>query len=106
MGDVTPKLPSTASLFQTLLVLPMAGNAPVLVAGPPTPFGPSQTAVVGQSGGICSPMVRVVAVPVYTLRETTRLPVVKPVNESPKTGAARMTPQTNRVSFRWVVFMC
>lgn len=75
-GDVTPKLPSTLSLFQTLLVLPTAGKAPVSVAVPVP-----QEAVAGQFGGSGCPTVTVAAVPVYTLRLTTRLPGVKPENE-------------------------
>src|SRR5689334_19209309 len=59
IGEVTPKLPSTKSLFQTLLALPIAGNAPVLVA---VPVG--QTAVAGQLGGSFWPIVTVVASPV------------------------------------------
>ena len=58
LGAVTPKLPSTVSLFQTLFVLPTAGKSPVLVA-----FPVPQAAVTGQFGGRASPMVTVVASP-------------------------------------------
>ena len=102
MGDVTPKLPSTVSLFQTLLELPLAGKAPVLVAGPPVP-APVHVAVVGQSGGSVVPTVRVLAVPWYTLRDTTRLLGVKPENWANKVwvnkAAAARAPQANLASF-------
>jgi hypothetical protein len=72
IGEVTPKLPSTVSLFQTLLVVVREGNKPLLVALPVP-----HAAVLGQSGGKASPMVTVDAVPVYKLRVKTRLSGVK-----------------------------
>jgi hypothetical protein len=53
IGEVTPKLPSTVLLFQTL------GKAPVLVA-----VAVGQAAVAGQLGGSFWPTVTVVASPV------------------------------------------
>jgi hypothetical protein len=58
IGDVMPKLPSTASLFQTLLVLPATGYAPLSVA-----FPEPQEAVEGHTGGSACPTVTVAAVP-------------------------------------------
>src|SRR5579862_671572 len=100
IGDVIPKLPSTASLFQTLLVLPMDGYAPLSVA-----FPVPQAAVAGHTGGRGCPTVTVVASPVYTLRVTTIFPEVKPGNdcaEASETRAprvARPTAYRERVSF-------
>src|SRR5579859_2655719 len=63
IGAVTPKLPSTWSLFQTLLGLPIAGNEPLSTAATPALFGPPHFAVGGQRGGSNSPTVTVDAVP-------------------------------------------
>src|SRR5450755_373338 len=82
IGEVTPKLPSTKSLFQTLLVLPMAGKAPVSVAVPLGHF-----AVAGHPGGRVWPIVTVVASPVYTLLETNKLPGIS-ATESAHMGEA------------------
>jgi hypothetical protein len=73
IGDVTPKLPSALSLFQTLLVPASEGYAPLSVA-----FAVPHAAEEGQTGGSGWPTARVAALPPYTLRLTTRLPGVKP----------------------------
>jgi len=87
IGEAIPKLPSTAALFQTLFVLPMAGNEPLSVA----PFL-GHDAVTGQFGGKAWPTVTVAAVPLYTLRETTRLPGLKPEKETAAEKAEGTTP--------------
>lgn len=94
IGDVIPKLPSTVSLFQTLLVLPMAGKAPLFVAVPVP-----QLAVAGQFGGSGWPMVTEAAVPVYTLRLTARLPGVKPENELWANAGAQQIRTARQVEF-------
>jgi hypothetical protein len=73
MGEVIPKLPSTASLFQTLFVLVVVGKAPLSLAAPVP-----HAAVDGQTGGSACPLMTVVASPAYTLRESTRFPAVNP----------------------------
>jgi hypothetical protein len=75
IGAVIPKLPSTLSLFQTLLLLVVDGYAPLSLATPVP-----HLAVEGQTGGIACPLMTVVASPAYTLRETTRFPAVNPEN--------------------------
>ena len=59
LGALMLKLPSGLLLFHTLLVLPVAGNAPLSVALPLP-----HDAEVGQTGGKAWPTVTVVAVPV------------------------------------------
>src|ERR1700730_10310716 len=73
IGEVTPKLPSTVSLSQTLFGLPGEGNNPLAIAGTPALLVPPHFAVDGHCGGNNSPTVTVDAVPRYTLRETSRL---------------------------------
>jgi hypothetical protein len=58
IGEVTPKLPSAKSLFQTLLVVLRDGKRPLFVAVPVP-----QAAVEGQLGGNGSPIMTVDATP-------------------------------------------
>ena len=64
MGEVTPKLPSTESLFQTLLVLLVEGYAPLLVAFAPQAPAAAALALAGHTGGNTPPTTTVLASPV------------------------------------------
>jgi hypothetical protein len=64
MGEVIPKLPSTESLFHTLLELLVEGYAPLFVAFAPQAPAAAALALAGQTGGNTEPTTTVLGSPV------------------------------------------